>query len=252
MVDIIPKEPPMPHERARHIVKKIKEFQSFWPVVGIIGPRQVGKTTLIREQLNYKTYKTLDDDDTRDQAKKSAKVFLSQYERPLVIDEITKAPDLFDGIKSIVDKKRIPNQFLISGSVQFSSKLDIRESLTGRIGILTLNPLNISEAHGISPRSTVNLLKREKSRFSIEDVIQHAKGGGFPVPMFIRDNIHLDQYWSSWLETTIYRDVSRFFRSRFDPEFAFDILRAVASILAEGDLATLSNLKINDSRRLRC
>jgi len=84
--------------------------------------------------------------------------FLAQFESPLAIDKITKAPDLFDGIKSKVDKQRIPGQFIITGFTQFSAKLGIRESLTGRIGIVKMNPLCFAKAQQVDPlRATVEL-----------------------------------------------------------------------------------------------
>jgi uncharacterized protein len=239
----------MAHERPRFIQKLLGEYQSFWPVIGIVGPRQVGKTTILRNQIKYESYVTLDEEDFRNSARMSAKVFLSQFESPLVIDEITKAPDLFDAIKAKVDKKRIPGQFIISGSSQFSEKLGIRESLTGRIGIVKLNPLCLSEATTKDPMPLTLGLPIEKPRFGLEEILHHAQKGGMPVPMFTREELHVEQYWKSWLDTTIYRDTARFFKRGFDPEFAFEIVHGIAQAMSNGELATLSNIKIKNARK---
>jgi predicted AAA+ superfamily ATPase len=118
-----------------------------WPVVGLVGLRQSGKTTLLRDQLSIENFVTLDDDDNLVAALASPKIFLARQQSPTIIDEVQKAPKLFDAIKLSVDRQRRPGQFYITGSSQFSSRLGIRESLTGRIGICQLFPLTLAEAN---------------------------------------------------------------------------------------------------------
>jgi predicted AAA+ superfamily ATPase len=74
---------------------------------------------------------SLDDLEARTEANESPKIFLSKLDRPLIIDEVQKAPHLFDAIKHAVDQKKIPGTFYLTGSSTFSSKIGIRESLTG-------------------------------------------------------------------------------------------------------------------------
>jgi predicted AAA+ superfamily ATPase len=242
----------MPHSRPRFAASLIRNAQTFWPVVGVVGPRQSGKTTLLRDQVTYQSFASLDDDDIRASANHSSKLFLAQYERPLVIDEITKAPNLFDGIKLVVDKKRIPNQFLVTGSAQFSTRLGIRESLTGRIGMIRLNPLTLAEASGKSFRG-INSIREPQppGRFTLEQVMHHCERGGMPVPMFIREKHLVDDYWRAWLDTTIYRDVARLFQRGFDPEFAFDLLNQIGRALADGEIPTLSHFHSKNVRKMR-
>src|SRR3989338_11518324 len=100
----------MPHRRSRHLMGLLKKQASFWPVVGVIGLRQVGKSTLFRELIGLSPYLSLDDDDTRMDAEASAKAFLAKNETPDVIDEVQKCPPLFAAIKSAVDRKRVPGR----------------------------------------------------------------------------------------------------------------------------------------------
>src|SRR3989338_1778801 len=98
----------MPHRRERHLTGFLKKQSSFWPVVGVVGLRQVGKSTLFRELIGLSAhYLTLDDEDTRGNAEASPKAFLVRQETPLVLDEVQKCPALFDAVKSAVDRRRV-------------------------------------------------------------------------------------------------------------------------------------------------
>src|SRR3989338_10050202 len=137
----------MPHDRKRDALTQVRKLGSFWPVTGILGLRQVGKTTLLRKLSGVKNFISLDDEEIRDEALHSAKNFLSKLTPPVIIDEVQKAPAIFDAIKLQVDRKKIPGSYFLTGSSTFSSRLGIRESLTGRIGLLRLHPFTLSEIH---------------------------------------------------------------------------------------------------------
>lgn len=235
----------MPHIRMRYLTKRIQKLATLWPAVGVVGPRQAGKSTLLREQLVLPHHITLDDEDVRSDAQASAKAFLGKLPRPILIDEVQKAPKLFDAIKSEIDKKRIPGQIYVTGSSQFSSRIDVRESLTGRLGIAQLFPLTMGEANGLPLIEWDGPLRpaTTKIRFSIAETAQHMMRGGMPVPMFFRDESMVNEYWRGWLETTIYRDLARFFKRAYDPEFAFRILKKISKAMSEGELATIQHLE---------
>lgn len=171
-------------------------------------------------------------------AEGNPKVFLSRFEEPLTIDEVQKAPKLFDAIKLLVDKDRRPHRFILSGSTQLSAKLGIRESLTGRIGISTLYPLTLAEA------------QPEKPFFNLDDFVKHMACGGMPVPMFTRDDSQRRSWWQSWFETTIYRDCLRAFGSGYDPEFALKLIGWFVDALREGELPSFMHTKA-DVRRVK-
>lgn len=224
----------MPHVRERFAKRMLLKLMKYWPVVGIVGVRQVGKTTLTRQTFPDGLFLSLDEQEIREDAAASPSAFMSKFKSPLAIDEIQKVPDLFDEIKFRVDQKRVPGTYLITGSVSFSSKIGIRESLTGRIGLLELHPLCLAEM--FKRKFQEQDIMSPQARFSQDDVIHVMISGGMPVPAFARDTGQRDMYWSNWLETAIYRDLSRFFKRNYDPDFAYSLLRRIGVILTEGEL----------------
>src|SRR3990167_2648447 len=236
----------MPHFRHRFAMQLIKKLAKLWPVVGVIGARQTGKTTLMQTLFDMHHVVSLDYLPAKEEALKSPHTFLEKLSPPLLIDEIQKAPPLFDAIKFKVDQKRIPGSYFITGSSAFSSKIGIRESLTGRIGLVELFPMTMAEMHDKPFRSIKTLaipLKPDqlRPRFNSASLGQAAIIGGMPVPAFLRDQDQLNLYWRSWLETSILRDLSRFFSRGFDPDFAFILLEKLADILRQGELPTLKH-----------
>ena len=241
----------MPHLRKRHLSPEIQRQGKFWPVVGLLGLRQSGKSTLLREILGIGRYTTLDDEDSLEDVKLSAKNFLNKLGTPSVIDEAQKAPALFDAVKLFVDRNRRPGMYYLTGSSQFSAKLGIRESLTGRIGISRIYPFTLAEAHGLSLLDhQADPWVHPKVRFSVEDAMKRLSIGGLPVPLFTRDTEPRSRYFEGWLETAILRDAARVFGKNYDPDVANSILRQMGKILREGELPTLTHFK-QSSRILR-
>ncbi|NQW45819.1 MAG: ATP-binding protein [Deltaproteobacteria bacterium] len=224
----------MPHLRQRLALAPLRRLAKLWPVVGLVGLRQVGKSTLIRDLLNISNFVTFDDDDSRTDAENSPKVFLAKYARPFAIDEVQKVTKIFDALKSEVDKKRVPGTFYISGSQRFSAGELTRESLTGRIGTLRLFPLTLREG-----TSTVNL----------DSFVKAMQRGGLPVPMFLRDADSRRLYWDSWLETTMVRDLSRSYGKGYDLDFAWVVLNEISGMLKQGAYPEIS-LFSKDSRKV--
>ena len=89
----------MPHSRTRFATPVLQKQARFWPIVGLIGARQVGKTTLMQSVLKGHEHISLDDDEAREEAETTPKVFLAKRQEPLLIDEIQKTPKLFDALK---------------------------------------------------------------------------------------------------------------------------------------------------------
>ncbi len=242
----------MPHERIRHVLPLLKKLGSFSPSVGVLGLRQVGKTTLITQQLGIKNCYSLDDSEIKNEAQTSAKTFLSRIALPAVLDEVQKAPELFDAIKLRIDRKRIPGQYYLTGSTEFSSKLGIRESLTGRIATLQLYPLTLAEAYGESfqPKRVLTPIHSLETRFTAEQAAESLAKGGLPVPLFMRDASVRSLYFDQWLETAILRDIARVFGRSYDPDIARSILDRIGLLLKEGRVPSLGDFKI-ESRKLR-
>lgn len=244
----------MPHLRTRFAISILTQLSKLWPVVGLLGPRQSGKTTLIQSFLSLASVVSFDDLESREEANRSPKVFLSKQGFPTVLDEVQKAPEIFDAIKLRVDKKRIPGSYYLTGSSSFSSKLGIRESLTGRIGLVELLPMTLAELRqkpfrGLSQLS-VPLPSGVGLRFESGEAAQSAQSGGMPIPAFLRESEQREFYWRSWLETTLLRDLSRFFKRGYDSDFAYSLLNRIGALLREGELPTLKHFS-QPTRKVR-
>jgi AAA domain len=236
----------MPHLRKRHALGLLQKLLAFWPVTAIVGPRQCGKSTLARAAMPPGTGDyTFDDYELRAEAKGSIKSFVSRLKSPAIIDEVQKVPIVFDELKRVVDRKKVPGSYLITGSSSFSDQAGIRESLTGRIGILRLHPLTWAERNELSQAKLKFECpwKIKSARASVEAISQDLALGGMPVPAFTRAEEQRDLYWNSWLETTLYRDIARLFKRNYDPDIAFSILRQIGKALIEGELPTLKHFK---------
>lgn len=242
----------MPHRRKRHLEGFLKKQASFWPVVGVVGLRQVGKSTLFRELIGLSSnYLTLDDEDTRSDAESSPKAFLARQETPLVIDEVQKCPPLFDAVKSAVDRRRVPGSYYLTGSSSFSAQKNIQESLTGRIGLCELSPMTLAETDE-KPFAVERLspLHVHKPRFDIERLSHQATRGGMPVPLFSRDNGVRIQYWKNWLATTLGRDLARVYGRGYDADFAEKVFFELVRHHEQGIFPTIGDFRF-DSRRTK-
>jgi hypothetical protein len=211
----------------------------------------VGKTTLLRKWAGVENFVSLDDEEVREEALHSAKNFLSKLTPPVIIDEVQKVPALFDAIKLKVDQRKIPGSYFLTGSSTFTSRLGIRESLTGRIGLLRLHPLTLSEIHqkGFEPERA-SFSHKAPPRFSSEEVIRGLPRGGLPVSLFTREEAQRELYFKNWLETTLVRDVARVYGRGYDLDVGWSLLRQFGKILQDGEWPTLRSFKQN-SRTLR-
>jgi hypothetical protein len=120
-----------------------------FPALVISGPRQAGKTTLLRSAFGTThRYASLDEPDIRARAVADPVGFLRQYAPPVILDEIQQVPSLLPYIKTRIDEDRSPGRWLLSGSQVFPLMAGVTESLAGRAAVLTLLPLSLSEAVG--------------------------------------------------------------------------------------------------------
>lgn len=250
----------MPHSRARHIHPLLKKSLKWSPSVGIVGLRQVGKTTLVQHVTEEfgGDYVTLDHESELNLAEQRTREFLTRRHL-LCIDEVQRAPGLFPQIKDLIGTQRKPARFLLTGSVRFTLKSEIKESLTGRIIIHELLPFTVAEAHKKKPsgflQSLFNLhetlgpdLKNFRSRF--ENLIQqfhptdpaqltkHILHGGLPIPCFARDASQRKSWFQFYLETLITRDLAL-----FDPRLRGIIYRQGIAALYE--LARQQQMELN-------
>ena len=137
------------HIKPRTLTGSLLKAAKTFPAIVLTGPRQSGKTTLLKS-LFSSTHKfiNLENPDVRMRAKDDPAGFLSQYSSPLVIDEIQYIPELLSYIKTRIDEKRKPGQWIMTGSQNFALMHNVTQSLAGRAAVLSLLPFSVSESSG--------------------------------------------------------------------------------------------------------
>ncbi|MDX2250050.1 MAG: ATP-binding protein [Bacteroidia bacterium] len=130
---------------SRLLTSQLIQAASYFPVVSLTGPRQSGKTTLLKETFADYRYISLENPDNRRFATEDPRGFLSLYDQKVIIDEAQKVPELFSYIQGIVDEKNKPGMYILSGSQNFLLHKKITQSLAGRVAVMRLLPFSIEE-----------------------------------------------------------------------------------------------------------
>ena len=248
----------------RNIENIIKKISSEFPVLVLTGARQVGKSTMLQLiKENNMNYVTLDDLDARNLALNDPKYFLEQYSYPLLIDEIQYAPILLPYIKMIVDEERLKNLknnecnkilFWLTGSQQFKVMKEVSESLAGRIGVLNLYSLSLSEilSNGsvVFNPSIENLKKKEiKSKLDTNQIFELIYNGG--MPSIVTKTIERNDFFSSYINTYIERDVKQLLNVGKTMEF-YNFMQYIAVRTAqEVNYAKIANEIGVDSKTIK-
>ena len=139
----------------RHLQATLKEAALHFAALGVMGPRQVGKSTLLN-QLFGATHRTLTFDDLalRSAAKRDPDLFLDSFQGPLILDEIQFVPELLSAVKRRIDQGAPPGSFLITGSQQYALIRNLQETLAGRIVLFELGPMTFQEQRGLGLEKT--------------------------------------------------------------------------------------------------
>lgn len=225
------------HARPRHIIEILRKRSKIFPVLGVLGPRQVGKSTFLmnqwREQENA-NYITFDEKEIAVQAQRAPAQFLidesSNQKVHLIIDEAQKVPHIFDSIKALVDKNRRNGSFTLSGSVEFSSKAGVRESLAGRMGITKLYPMTLCELNNkdfSAPWVTLNFSVHNS--FTPKSVETWIERGGMPIFSRLSDLDERTSLINSWIEAICYKDLKQLKDANYDSELAYHIMQYLAA-----------------------
>ena len=140
----------------RHLTEALLSAATVNPVVTLTGPRQSGKTTLVRALFPEHRYLSLEAPDVRARALEDPRGFLAQSER-LILDEIQRAPDLLSYIQVLVDEDDRPGRFIVTGSQNILLMESVSQTLAGRTALLRLYPLALAEMLDRPPIDAANL-----------------------------------------------------------------------------------------------
>lgn len=159
--------------------------------VSIFGPRQCGKTTLVKTLFPSFSYANLEDMNVRSLAKNDPEEFFTRFPEPVIIDEIQRVPELLSTVQVRIDKNQKKGQYLITGSQQISLKSSITQSLAGRTAIVQMLPLSISELYSANIK-----LDRDSQLISGFMPFLYAESGHSPF-----------EYYKNYVNTYLERDI---------------------------------------------
>lgn len=171
---------------ARKIAEIIKDSAHNYPIVGIVGPRQSGKTTLVQSVFPDYRYVNLETPDLRRFAQEDPRGFLDQYSENVIFDEVQRVPELLSYLQVYVDAHKGNGRFVLTGSQHFLLMESIGQSLAGRIALHTLLPLSLEEV----------------GEHKIPELI--LKGG---YPKLHDSDISQSQWYGNYIQTYLDRDI---------------------------------------------
>ena len=174
----------------RSLQHKLLEISTYYPVITITGPRQSGKTTLIKKVFSKLPYVLLETPDIKERVLEDPKGFLAKFPKGVVLDEIQNIPELFSYIQGIVDNNN-DIKFVLSGSQNFLLLDKITQTLAGRTAILKLLPFSLEEL--------------KPTKYKINNSFEYIFKGSYP--RLYDKNIPVDIFYSDYIQTYVERDV---------------------------------------------
>ncbi|MBI4802485.1 MAG: ATP-binding protein [Elusimicrobia bacterium] len=222
----------------------LKTAVKTFPAIVVTGPRQSGKTTLLKSVFG-KTHKfvSLENPDVRSRARQDPLLFLTQYAPPVIIDEIQYVPELLSYIKTKIDEDRKPGQWLFTGSQNFVLMAGVSQSLAGRAAILSLLPLSYAELinRGGTTRDVDSLIAgldlglKTAGKVSLSDLILR---GQYPEPA-ANTAVNRELWCSSYISTYLERDVRNL--AHIGDFQQFEIFLKICASLT-GQILNMSNI----------
>lgn len=242
----------------RHLMRELRESLSHTRIVNLVGPRQVGKTTLVRDLLDNGRFITLDDDGTRAAIDEDAFGLISALreelgDAPLIIDEAQRSKDLSLAIKRIVDQDRRKGQFVLTGSSNVFRTANVADSLAGRMISLKLWPLSATEIHRAphcqlidwAMQKTPQLAQIKTPRTSRADIIDLILRGGFPEIRTLAIRNRQRQYRDN-VDSLVDRDVADIVKIR-----KTDVLRRLIDQMAARTAQELNIAELTNTLQIR-
>jgi len=174
----------------RQIEKQLQKMARSFPVITVTGPRQSGKTTIVKHTFKHKPYANLELLETREFAEADPARFLAQFPEGAILDEIQRVPSLLSYIQVIVDEKEINGMFVLTGSHQMELHEAVSQSLAGRTVLLDLLPMSLLE------------LQEAGIALSLDEAL--LKGG---YPRIYKEDLDPTIAYSSYFKTYVERDL---------------------------------------------
>ena len=179
---------PLVHRTA---ATKLKSLAKAFPIVSLIGPRQSGKTTLVKSLFPHHKYISLEDLDNRVYADSDPRGFLADNNHKIIIDEAQRSPDLFSYMQTKVDEFDTPGQYILTGSAHLTLLEKLTQSLAGRAALLKLLPLS--------------LLELQSSQLLKSDNITQLFTGFYP--RLYKHNVEPIDWYPNYIQTYLEKDV---------------------------------------------
>ena len=224
----------------RELERKFLKMNGFFKAILVTGARQVGKTTMLKHlaEGTDRTYVSLDNSLARELAKSDPVLFFQTYKPPILIDEVQKAPELFEQIKIICDGSEEKGLFWLTGSQQYGMMKNVRETLAGRVGILTLYSFSQREKSGLNfeteldfSLATLQARQKKVGKNDIVKVFRHIWEGGMPQAIGADEEMRAE-YYNSYIDTYLMRDVAE--AGGITDEVRFKkFVRSCAALVAE-------------------
>lgn len=229
----------------RHAEEAVRKLSKMFGAILVTGPRQVGKTTMLKNVAENATYVTLDDPLLLTTAIEQSGTFFKDNPPPVFIDEIQYAPNLFPQIKIIIDRDKNKGQFFMSGSQQFHMMKNVSESLAGRLGLLTLLGLSMREKQDIGflqaflPTDNYFAARRQNSKeLPYDDVWYNIHRGSMP-ELYTNEDFDWQMFYGAYVKTYIERDVHELTQVGDEVKFLHFMTVAASCI---GQLLNLASL----------
>lgn len=229
----------------RHAELTVQQLAKMFGAVLVAGPRQVGKTTMLQQLTEGMNYATLDDMIVRAAAQEAGNTFFKDNPPPVFVDEIQKAPELFEQIKLLIDRDHKKGQFFMCGSQQFQMMKGVSESLSGRIGLVTLLGFSLRERYGVTDNTPFlpadeyfSEHRRELPDISYDAVWDIIHRGSMP-ELCENPDFDWQLFYSAYIRTYIERDVRDLSEVGDSIKFTRFMTAAAAST---GQLVNLSSL----------
>ena len=227
----------------RTIQKQIETSIKTKPVTLITGARQVGKSTLcyeMKKEFGF-NYVSLDDRFERAQAINDPELFLKLHPCPLIIDEVQYAPQLFDSVESVVNKKKLETgsnngMFILTGSQAYELMNGVTESMAGRVSIIKMSTLSASEIFGQEElKFEINPTKNNKRisnyKINLDELYKLIVRGMYP-ELYDKPEISSDSFYANYVATYIERDVSQLINVKDKMKFQ-NFLEILASLTGQ-------------------